>query len=325
MQRPEVKLARRLVSSRCLLPPIDVFALLRERASLSFVEFPVKIDGLCIGLKKIGVRPEVYISAKAARTRQRFTAAHELGHVLIPWHIGGIIDDIDGAGSGKLAEQAYWEHEAEANNFASELLMPTDWAVAQISEFNNPLDALIAIIDRAQVSRQAAAIKLINNLPPNHVIASASDGVVNWSSRSEGTLVAPPPPDADPDGGAFYSVPSTKWTLVVDRTTYHCWHFLEAALPLPDPAAEPWRATLDKILQQIIPDIANQRRFKSSLNGVVAGANSMVRSKRTPEAIFTAMLQRLHANAANRIEYERFVGHPLFPEYARARAADFFG
>jgi hypothetical protein len=60
----------------------------------------------------------------------------------------------------------------------------------QIHAANNPLDALIQICDLAQVSMQAAQIKFIDCLPPDYVIASSIGGIVDWSSRSAGSLAA---------------------------------------------------------------------------------------------------------------------------------------
>lgn len=70
--------------------------------------------------------PVIYISsATENENRQNFTLAHELGHIFIPWH-----DDVTSC----APENFMSEHnrlldiqEYEANFFASELLMPTEW------------------------------------------------------------------------------------------------------------------------------------------------------------------------------------------------------
>jgi hypothetical protein len=192
----EVRLAQRLVERRALRPPIDVENILSEYANIEYVHFPVEIDGLCLDLKMIGKRPTVLVSKRIFELRRRFTLAHELGHVLIPWHVGSIIDEIDSAGT---VDDNYFVIEAEANRFASELLMPAKWVCAQIRSCKNPLDALFLVYSIAEVSLQAASIKFVSCLPPNYVIASSRGGRVVWSSRSEGTLAGIVPPRYGPE------------------------------------------------------------------------------------------------------------------------------
>ena len=147
---PEIRLAQRLIERRGLCPPIDVESILNEYATVQYVEFPVQIDGLCLGLKAVGMKPTVLLNKHSHLTRRRFTLAHELGHVLIPWHIGSIIDEIDVTG---FSDDNYYAIEVEANRFASELLMPSDWVKAQIISCENPLDALFQIFPTWQPYR----------------------------------------------------------------------------------------------------------------------------------------------------------------------------
>lgn len=106
--------------------------------------------------------------------RQRFTIAHELGHMLLH----GISDvHVDRAGTGyarvRLRSQTSAEgvdsEEIEANYFAAELLMPESMVIQEL-EARPPLDLMDesdgeAILDelakRFDVSRQAFNIRLI--------------------------------------------------------------------------------------------------------------------------------------------------------------------
>nr|WP_294552910.1 ImmA/IrrE family metallo-endopeptidase [uncultured Rhodopila sp.] len=123
-------------------PPIDVENILSEYANIEYVHFPVEIDGLCLDLKMIGKRPTVLVSKRIFELRRRFTLALELGHVLIPLHVGSIIYEIDSAGT---ADDNHFATEAEASRFASELLMPAKWVCGQIRSCKNPLDALFLV------------------------------------------------------------------------------------------------------------------------------------------------------------------------------------
>ncbi|WP_428983137.1 ImmA/IrrE family metallo-endopeptidase [Phytohabitans maris] len=50
------------------------------------VDWPYNCDGLTVGLTS-GSRPQIFIKSSSNKPRERFTVGHELGHVLLPWHI----------------------------------------------------------------------------------------------------------------------------------------------------------------------------------------------------------------------------------------------
>ena len=90
---PEINLARRILARHGLSVPVDVIALARNYAEVSVEFIPVDADGVCYDLKRSGIRPKIVLNERRPSTRLRFTAAHELGHVLIPWHTGIMVDD----------------------------------------------------------------------------------------------------------------------------------------------------------------------------------------------------------------------------------------
>src|ERR1035437_4521722 len=118
---PEVKLARRIIKKHSLSIPFNIENLIKQYATLIFEQIPIDgIDGVSINIKVPGKKPKVIVNGNIPRTRQLFTLAHELGHLIIPWHIGTIIDEtIDECGSN--SNQQYWEIERQANRFAAEL------------------------------------------------------------------------------------------------------------------------------------------------------------------------------------------------------------
>lgn len=126
-------------------------------------ELPVKVGALC---KSMGIRmqyyspvdqndgysiitngqPRIFVSKDCPITRQRFTAAHELGHVLLG-HVGkyALVNREPNPGDNPI-EQA-------ANVFASRLLAPACvlWAL----DARTPEE----IADLCQISHQAAAFR----------------------------------------------------------------------------------------------------------------------------------------------------------------------
>lgn len=127
--RPEEKFAQRLLERHNIVPPYNLESLVSIYAKVDFFDFPFEVDGISIGLKKSD-KPTIYINSSRPEVRQRFTMAHELGHVIIPWHIGNIVSHTDiikdeqGLNSN-LQDNEYREIEYEANRFAAELLIPT--------------------------------------------------------------------------------------------------------------------------------------------------------------------------------------------------------
>ena len=103
----------------------------------------------------------VTINSNHAITRQRFTAAHELGHFI--YH-----RDLLGKGTGDTrayrAERTPFanelirpRHERQANNFAANLLMPRE-AISRLSEAG--CVSLDQLAEHFSVSREAMRIRL---------------------------------------------------------------------------------------------------------------------------------------------------------------------
>ena len=126
-------------------------------------ELPVKVGAICrrMGIRVVYYSPEdsndgfstiidgqpvIFVSKNCPVTRQRFTAAHELGHILLG-HVGKyeLVNREPGQGDNPI-EQA-------ANVFASRLLAPACvlWAL----DARTPEE----IADLCQISRQAAIFR----------------------------------------------------------------------------------------------------------------------------------------------------------------------
>lgn len=86
-----------------------------QYAIIIYKSIPVDgVDGVCLNLKTADKTPTVIVNADSARTRQKFTLAHELGHIIIPWHLGTFIDKVDESNGTSNTE--YWVIEREANS-----------------------------------------------------------------------------------------------------------------------------------------------------------------------------------------------------------------
>src|SRR5260370_39791514 len=93
---PEEKVARRFSQLRGLTPPVNVERLVREAASLEEDSLPAGYDAVFLDKSATYPRPRIIIERSQPATRRVFTLAHELGHIVIPWHNGTHFCPVDG-------------------------------------------------------------------------------------------------------------------------------------------------------------------------------------------------------------------------------------
>lgn len=168
--------------------PVDIETLLSKYAHVEEAYIPMAGDAICINDKK---HPHIIIKSNMSPYRKRFTYAHELGHLQIPSHIGMI------SCTTELSEQmdigAYYQMEQEANAFAAELLMPEDWLISLISEFDTIKSLIEQVTTEANVSLTAAIYNLIPVLPSNYmfIIYNKIDGYchIKFGSHSSWPII----------------------------------------------------------------------------------------------------------------------------------------
>jgi len=105
---------------------------------------------------------EVVIGVNSAHhpNRQRFTIAHEIGHFILH---KGIKLHVDEDFRVNLRDGSASREEIEANAFAAELLMPTEYITHDTKRYDRIDQATIQrLARRYQVSQKAMEIKLTN-------------------------------------------------------------------------------------------------------------------------------------------------------------------
>jgi Zn-dependent peptidase ImmA (M78 family) len=176
------KLQRSQRAARALLEsyrkkslPIDVFALAQKYAILIKEPMGSELSGMLVPLarKVRGKLWAIVVNSTHPRVRQRFTVAHELGHLVlhaytVPHADRGFKIRFRNARSsdGSVSE------EIEANEFAAELLMPAKLMLSKVSEQNleySPLNdeganSLKTLSKEFEVSQQALSFRLANLL-----------------------------------------------------------------------------------------------------------------------------------------------------------------
>jgi hypothetical protein len=178
--------------------PIKVEPLAREYSRKVFPNEPITlVDGLELSGGFDGMlmpNPHVpgewgIVYNKAIRSpgRINFTLAHELGHYLLHRHISpsGIQ-----CGSREMLD---WRSElgaieAQANTFASFLLMPLDDFRRQIAGETTSLDLMRHLADRYEVSITAAILKWLDMTTQRAMLVVSRSGFIDWARSSDSLM-----------------------------------------------------------------------------------------------------------------------------------------
>lgn len=138
--------------------PTDLIIIF-EQLGLKYIEMndAEDIDGAII---EIDGKPAIAVLNKAKPiTRQRFTLAHELGHLFLKHTQRDIYDPEEiRENTATLTKQSKPPKEVEADIFASELLVPYEQLKKYTADINN-VDKLVGIF---QVSKQAITLAVMN-------------------------------------------------------------------------------------------------------------------------------------------------------------------
>jgi Zn-dependent peptidase ImmA (M78 family)/DNA-binding XRE family transcriptional regulator len=136
-------------------PPIEV-AQLAEKCGVRVIphELPEALSGALLQLEDGAV---ITVNEGQFPGRQRFTIAHELGHLLLRHHDRFHIDLSEPTAIGEPPGYN-WVHEREANEFAASLLMPA----GMMRDFVPKARAVRQLAERFGVSPMAVSYRLRN-------------------------------------------------------------------------------------------------------------------------------------------------------------------
>jgi Zn-dependent peptidase ImmA (M78 family) len=155
-----------LVSASVHEPPVPVERLAREAgAVVSYQPFDAEdISGLLYRAEHAS--PVIGVNSNNAKVRQRFTIAHELGHLLLQDGQALILErHLQVNFRDKTSSTASNQDEIEANQFAAELLMPREFLERGLESLlaGRPLtdsDLVRKLAVRFEVSQQAMEYRL---------------------------------------------------------------------------------------------------------------------------------------------------------------------
>lgn len=146
------------------------------RASIRYEPFDGEVSGMVHCLRSGG--GVIGVNSEHSRTRQRFTIAHELGHLLLHSDEEFHIDEKRPlARRDEVSSLAVDPREIEANQFAAELLMPEAFV-------RESVDALVAedsdvtveeAIDKLARAYQVSTIAMTHRLTNLKILSSDDD------------------------------------------------------------------------------------------------------------------------------------------------------
>lgn len=280
--------------------------------------FPADCDAVVFRLAAEEGRPRIVLNSLRPPARRRFTLAHELAHYFVPWHLGTIICHTDPGADAEDHEVLHWAMEQEANEFASEFLIPTAWLRSVFREEANT-ERAIARVEEARTSLPAACYALRDFLPPGHVLAVLEPlRVVRYLFRSDGTNVNTPHRGERLDFSTLNAVATEHAAIPFANQTLYWWYF-EPTSSLLVESDDDRRPT--EIVRDMLADVfADQDEREAAFRSIqaVSGYAKNVASNYEPSTLLATLRQRF----AQRPEFREVVAHPDFELWLSRRAEE---
>lgn len=163
-----------------LTVPVNLDEIINQKQiKVKYEENQLGIDGLCQLQKE---PPIIVINTEITfEKRRRFTIAHEIGHICIPWHTGLDLCSLDDPYVKIQGQKLINTQELEANTFASELLMPTEWLKETfVLDTDDLSDLVTRISNEANTSIMACFYALENVLPVGELFFVKTDAGEFW-------------------------------------------------------------------------------------------------------------------------------------------------
>lgn len=177
-ERP-AEVAERIINQcRINNAPVDLHKIAQENSIEISPSTTIDADGWILFPKDqkwaaIKYRPNMTLG------RQRFTIAHELGHFFLKnVDTDGKSCQIDGGQKN--------EHEREADEFASNLLMPGKLVKKIIGIKIKGYEDILKMGQAFEVSQQAAGLRLMQVTSVPAAVIYSEDGLIKWGKASSG-------------------------------------------------------------------------------------------------------------------------------------------
>lgn len=313
--------AQRLALDHELMPDADwsrLLAVAREFADYHDLPLPGDVEGVAIRPLRGDQRPVIVLDTAKPYgcERRRFTLAHELGHLRLPWHL-----TVRGCTPKEQVEHyvASLADEAEANAFAAELLVPKFFLEEAEWDHGNGHD-FFAEVYRAKASPIVVSLQLAHYLPSGWSFVELGGSRVRYSGRSEGTHTNIPF-----RGETFSTVGLDKLCDDVVRIRLRngyvgIWMYVDSTgsrVAAPDGDS---RTVLASILADLPEGDQDPEKLRTTVSAITGSIHNRVKdlSAATPASVESILLARF----TSRPELADVVEHPDFRLYLQLRAAE---
>lgn len=227
--------ARKLLPRARAWPPVDIDRVAREFADVEIAELPIRCD--CTSAHGLGPgdRPRIFLHAAIAddEPRRRFALAHQLAHVVLGWHPLGAPCDVTRS-SHELPTTVHDLLEGEANAFARQLMMQSDW-LRSFDAFDRPAE-LMRHAARQAIVPLASAARVVARLLEPETVWTILDvrGIVVDAGRSPDSSIRVPEAGTSFDPAVFGRVAKRRQRVTVRDCVLHVWNFgVDAVDQLP--------------------------------------------------------------------------------------------
>ncbi|EIA1304802.1 ImmA/IrrE family metallo-endopeptidase [Vibrio vulnificus] len=304
---PVEKMAARVLSRHGVKPPYNLNELVEKYADIEEHHFPVDADGVTVGIGG-DEKPQILINMSQPPTRKKFTLAHELGHIVIPWHTGTIVSHLNPMG----ANFEYREMESEANQFAAELLIPRLWLLDLQKTFISVEHFLTKVINDTGASRDAVFIKFCNTIEiPIIFVEIDFNGQIANTYKTKNAPSGANLPKSNNVNDVSFTTSSSEETFNIGGREYRAWVFNDAIVnEETDP--RPWREVLTQIL-----DETDSHALLPRINAILPAQYHS--NKQKSESEICSLIIRSYDV---RGEFDAVVAHPLFAQYVIKRVKE---
>lgn len=297
-----------------LEPPVHIQDVVAHYADLEYDSIPGACDAVVVGLDgRFRPRPLVIVEASHHPRRQRFSLGHELGHILIPGHIGMEICEI--ASAFRIGSPPA---EREAHAFASEVLMPSPWLAEIVESAGSPGD-VFHDAEVANVSAAAACLAIHRALLPGCVVALMNGPIVEMSLASPGTAANRPAQNVALDVQSFANFSAEDGIVSFGGRSVRWWRF-DDETPLDEIDDD---RSASEILREIVDetyadDPQARQHALASINGIAGFAKGAYEDVSKPEQ----MLARLRGRFTDRGKHAPVMNDPRFNDYLVRKAEE---
>lgn len=309
------KIARRVITKNGLKPPIDIINLAKKYSEYEECMLPFDVEGLCV--QSIDNKPKILINQWQVENRKRFTVAHELGHVILPWHAGSIAcaPTSTDAYSNILIDKM----EKEANLFAAEVLMPNEWIQEKFLKYSDDISGiLLEVYLEAKVSIHAAVLRLRDYVGLGYHFLIAYNDEVNMLVRTDGTSYK----------GILKSIKDFKYAFsdeinIIELGEYQVFWAKEKFY------IEKLNVSVNQdsnsLMIQILEDVYGSEdvnKFRNKINGIFGAANGRVKGSSNPKEDLHYLIARSLSTKRDLVDFEN---HSLFSTFVNVKIIEMLG